>query len=452
MEITFSKFHGAGNDFIFVDNQEGRYKLNDEHRKKMCDRHFGVGADGLVEIRSSEKADFKLLYFNSDGREGTLCGNGSRCSIAFALKIGLGCRNLSSENEVSSLKKEIEDKPEATQGSSGPRHEPRETTSDEIPCGNVLTNGRLHAEPDSLPHFVFEASDGLHFGGVSERITAGSGDYSQVFYVEMKDVELDQVKVYDNGDIFIFNGSPHHVRFVSHPIEELDVAGQGRELRYGLYGSEGCNINFVSEPREFTNDQTNLKRSNGENTDNLRNADKVTNEKHAKILYSDCRNVDSQTERQTREGINGKAIPDKKSGAVSFFARTYERGVEGETLACGTGCIAIAIADHVRRITRTDTSKNHGDTGNMDGKQEPVVFRHASNENDAPRQTGGGFSSSSSSSDEDQEKTIQMPGGCLRVTFTVKSLGASPGTRKIAFTNIKLFGPAEHVFDGVYRI
>lgn len=83
-EIAFHKFHGAGNDFVLIDNRTGQIRLTDGEIALCCHRHFGIGADGLILIESSDKADFAMRYFNADGKEATLCGNGSRCSVALA--------------------------------------------------------------------------------------------------------------------------------------------------------------------------------------------------------------------------------------------------------------------------------------------------------------------------------------------------------------------------------
>ncbi len=89
MSILFSKYHGAGNDFILIKDTGATFPENDhELIRELCDRHFGVGADGLMLLRSSEKHDFTMMYFNSNGHEGTMCGNGGRCLIAFAKDCG----------------------------------------------------------------------------------------------------------------------------------------------------------------------------------------------------------------------------------------------------------------------------------------------------------------------------------------------------------------------------
>lgn len=89
MTIRFSKYHGAGNDFIMIDSMDNpSFNVSDEWIRRACHRRFGIGADGVIVIYSSEKYDFKMKYYNSDGFEGTMCGNGGRCITAFAKNLG----------------------------------------------------------------------------------------------------------------------------------------------------------------------------------------------------------------------------------------------------------------------------------------------------------------------------------------------------------------------------
>ena len=90
MLIQFYKYQGAGNDFILLDNREQAYaSLTTAQVRLLCDRRFGIGADGLMTLDASEDADFAMSYFNADGREGSLCGNGGRCLTAFAAHLGI---------------------------------------------------------------------------------------------------------------------------------------------------------------------------------------------------------------------------------------------------------------------------------------------------------------------------------------------------------------------------
>jgi len=85
MKIPFYKYHGTGNDFIIVDNREMIFPKED-HKwiEKICTRKFGIGADGLMLFENSDKYDFKMIYYNADGKIGSMCGNGGRCIVAFA--------------------------------------------------------------------------------------------------------------------------------------------------------------------------------------------------------------------------------------------------------------------------------------------------------------------------------------------------------------------------------
>lgn len=95
MTILFNKYQGAGNDFIIIDNRKGIFNPDNSNLiNKLCDRRFGIGADGLILIYGSLQYDFEMKYFNSDGFEGTMCGNGGRCSADFAIRAGIAGKKL----------------------------------------------------------------------------------------------------------------------------------------------------------------------------------------------------------------------------------------------------------------------------------------------------------------------------------------------------------------------
>ncbi|OFX87417.1 MAG: diaminopimelate epimerase [Bacteroidetes bacterium GWF2_33_16] len=89
MKIPFYKYHGTGNDFIIIDNRSLLINLSTDQIRLLCDRHFGIGADGLMFIEKNTSFAFTMKYYNSDGKESTMCGNGGRCLTAFAKELGL---------------------------------------------------------------------------------------------------------------------------------------------------------------------------------------------------------------------------------------------------------------------------------------------------------------------------------------------------------------------------
>jgi diaminopimelate epimerase len=123
MKIDFVKYHGTGNDFILIDNRMLNLHLDHKAISFICNRHYGIGADGLIYLDNDEKLDFGMKYFNADGKEGTMCGNGGRCITAFAAHLGLidqeaifssidgkhHSRILSRENELTQVTLQLKD-------------------------------------------------------------------------------------------------------------------------------------------------------------------------------------------------------------------------------------------------------------------------------------------------------------------------------------------------------
>jgi diaminopimelate epimerase len=214
--IPFAKMHASGNDFIIIDNRLGQVSGDiTSFVRKVCRPHFSVGADGLILIEGSNEADFRWHFFNLDGNEVGMCGNGSRCAAMFAFMKGIAGRNLSFETLAGIIRAEIKDDVVKVQ----------------------LTKPFGYIPEVEIP-----------IGGVSRRAS------------------------------FINTGVPHVVYLVD-DIEAVDIIGDGSATRYhDMFKPEGTNANFA----------------------------KVADRGHILI-------------------------------------RTYERGVEGETLACGTGATAAAL-------------------------------------------------------------------------------------------------------------
>ncbi|MFC3812964.1 diaminopimelate epimerase [Lacihabitans lacunae] len=111
---TFFKYQGTGNDFVMIDNRLNDISLSESQIEHLCHRRFGIGADGLIIIENADGYDFRMKYYNADGKEGSMCGNGGRCAVKFASDLGVfsgstsfiavdGPHEASIENDIVSL-------------------------------------------------------------------------------------------------------------------------------------------------------------------------------------------------------------------------------------------------------------------------------------------------------------------------------------------------------------
>lgn len=239
MKIHAYKYQGAGNDFVVLDNRTGKYKLTTRQINLLCDRRFGIGSDGLMLLGKSKKYDFSMRYFNADGKEGTMCGNGGRCLSAFAVQVGVKGRMLGKSKRNKGVKT-----------------------------------------------FEFEAIDGYHKSQILKNAFAAEGKpvpsknggkTSKECIVKLKMKDVSECKKYSSTAYFLNTGSAHYVEFVK-DVKNYPVSEKGKYWRWHKDFKGGTNANFVS-------------------------------------------------------GI-----------ANGLYVRTYERGVEAETYACGTGITASCIA------------------------------------------------------------------------------------------------------------
>ena len=190
MKMEFYKYHGTGNDFVIFDNRSGLFPKEDVKLvRKVCDRRFGVGGDGLMLLEEAEGFDFKMIYFNADGCPGSMCGNGGRCLVSFAHSLGLF------ENKTTFL-------------ANGERYtaniEHDRVSLDMLDVEGIRTNDKHVFLDTGSPHHVqFEENlKDFDVFGVGRRIRYGepyNEAGSNVNFVEQVDQSTFQVRTYERG-------------------------------------------------------------------------------------------------------------------------------------------------------------------------------------------------------------------------------------------------------------
>ncbi|MDP2524705.1 diaminopimelate epimerase [Maribacter dokdonensis] len=200
MENTFYKYQGTGNDFVMVDNRNGQFPKDDYLLiAKICNRRFGVGADGLILLENDAETDFRMVYFNADGKEGSMCGNGGRCIVAFAHFLKVieketvfiavdGLHEATITNDVVSLKmldvKEIKEKTNALFMDTGSPHHVQLVNG--LKSFNVVKEGArmrygVYGEKGSNINFVEKNDEGgfdirtYERGVEDETLSCGTG-------------------------------------------------------------------------------------------------------------------------------------------------------------------------------------------------------------------------------------------------------------------------------------
>jgi diaminopimelate epimerase len=249
----FLKMQAAGNDFILIDESRSMVVPDSERKEfivRMCERHFGVGSDGMIFVRPSGKSDVRFMFYNPDGSEAEMCGNGLRCFVKYVYERGIARK---SRIRIETRAGELEAEP--------------------ILKGSVVKEVRLDMGRPSLRRRDIPAAGSPDEAFVDQSVQV-NGSTHRITAVGM--------------------GNPHAVIFVD-DVGKTDVLNEGRRVReHTSLFPNGVNVHFV-----------------------------------------------------------------QKMGEDEFSVRTYERGVEEETLACGTGICASAVAVYLR--------------GMSDGR-EPILF------------------------------------------------------------------------------
>jgi diaminopimelate epimerase len=143
MKLHFYKYQGAGNDFVMIDEINKSNNLTENQIQRLCDRRFGIGADGLLIIKASENYDFEMIYYNSDGREASMCGNGGRCIVQFAKDLNIiseSCRFIAVDGEHNA-------------------NITKSNVSLQMQDVNIPENIREHLFQTGSPHFIKEVKD-----------------------------------------------------------------------------------------------------------------------------------------------------------------------------------------------------------------------------------------------------------------------------------------------------
>lgn len=191
MKIAFYKYEGAGNDFIIIDNREEGLQLDEKQINFLCNRHFGIGSDGLMLVSKSREADFQMEFFNPDGSGGMMCGNGGRCVVRFAKDMKIIAKNTTEFMAPDGKHMaEIQDKEIALKMNNVEK-------VDKYNDGYYLNTGTSHfviKVKDVKEENVVEKGRKIRFDTRFEKYKGCNAD----FYTEIKDKKL-LIRTYERG-------------------------------------------------------------------------------------------------------------------------------------------------------------------------------------------------------------------------------------------------------------
>lgn len=245
VQIEFFKYQGTGNDFIMVDNRRAEFPKNDTKLvARLCDRKFGVGADGFILLENDEMSDFKMIYFNADGNEGSMCGNGGRCIIAFAKFLEL----IDSNTSFSAV--------------DGLHNGTIKENLVSLQMGDV---DEIREKPDYLflntgsPHHVQLVSNLENFDVFSEGKKLRYGIYGQkgsnINYVEQKSDDVFAIRTYERGvenetlscgtGVTAVALAMHHSGKLKDNEAKIEVLGGELEVRFDFENESYKNIWLV---------------------------------------------------------------------------------------------------------------------------------------------------------------------------------------------------------------
>jgi len=192
MEIAFCKYQGTGNDFIIIDHRHMTWSLSQDMITRLCHRRFGIGADGLILLQSSIEADFTMRYYNADGRESTMCGNGGRCIVAFAIDMGLSDK----QNEIR-----------------------------------------------------FLAADGIHKARILRTLSHG-------FEVELQMQDVNSWEITSDNELIVHTGSPHFVKNCTSLAQADIVSMARKIRYNSRFEQDGINVNFIERESQILHVRT----------------------------------------------------------------------------------------------------------------------------------------------------------------------------------------------------